>query len=240
MVACSNISRKEGKKIEIRLYSDSERYDPEKMRTFGSQVAGTVHSTVVPGIPTLKLKALVVLDSQSDLYSIGLNEDVTFNHIAEVENRFVDGFFACLDDQQRNALLTDVRFLDTRPDLTRALEIDALWAERSVDERIILLVMSATNARIKRLHKALAKVCKEENRAASDQESGLLKIVYTIYRLSNDPSKPMSFGDRIRPGAPFTESEMESVSGNNRGTVEATLLRGIPQFKLKPLVRLQR
>ena len=99
------------------------------------------------------------------------------------------------------------------------------------------IVTSIKESTIKRVHKAIVKVCKSEDRVASPQELSLLADMLTICGLS-EPITEEEIEYSVESGKPFVKSSMQSVSGD-KGIVERTLMAGIPKFKLKPLVRLE-
>jgi len=236
VVACVNLLR--SRKIEAVLYESDARFNSSDMRTFSNVVSGKVHSTVIPGYKSVALKALVVLDSEPELYSLGSNGKIQENQ-GLIERALVDSFVGCLNDEAKTELRKIVAFLSARNDLLKALEIEEVWKSlRSEGARIMVIAMSAgESSRIKRVHKAIVKVCKDEDRSASEQEAGLLADMLTIYTLSN----PLAENEpefEVAKNARFDEAKMQAVSGD-QGRVDKTLVIGIPKFKLKPLVRLK-
>lgn len=178
-VECVNISLEGNKKIENLLYREV-RYDPSSMRVIGNATSGRVQGTVVPGYRDLK--ALVILESQRDLYELVSNETIS-EQTGTVQEHFIDGFFTCLSEQVKGALLATVEFLNTRRDLLTALEVDRAWSEASRAERGILFVMATTETRLGRFNRAIAAVCADENRDISSQESDVLDNMKTILGL---------------------------------------------------------
>jgi len=178
-VECVNISLEGNKKIENLLYREV-RYDPSSMIVIGNATSGRVQGTVVPGYRDLE--ALVILESQRDLYELVSNETIS-EQTGTVQEHFIDGFFTCLSEQVKGALLATVEFLNTRRDLLRALEVDRVWREASQAERGILFVMATTENRLRRFNTAIAAVCADENRDISSQESDVLDNMKTILGL---------------------------------------------------------
>ena len=130
-----------------------------------------------------------------------------------------------------------VDIINASKPIRMALEIrNDVWNSLSNGDRELLIISVINNVRFKRLHEALSKECSETGRKVSVDKLRLLDWYVALLNLALSEDQKIQL-EYPNIGSFFDRDTMNSVVEVVSGRVKEVLLPGVPDLKLKALVR---
>ncbi len=228
-ISVRNIRRVRKDRITYMFPDFESFFDRQTMLSTRDVSSGYVTDVVFPALSIFNKveKALVEVSKRRDENSRAAYDESksSFEMVSQyVQDHYIADLPAALGSQY--STFTDILpLLDRDPDLQKALEVQEIWGEMSVPEKVIALI-SSNEAQLKRVHKHLATECKATGVKPTDDEEDLLALLVELVNMEKNryeiliPEKDDSFDKQL----------MESVDGGRCLRVNQSLLWAVPQI----------